>query len=440
MSKVSSLRVLRAAGALALVAVGAVGTLGATQGSARAAGSYQAGAAADGLRLTISSAQFPVAENVLDLTAPKAQASSGSTEQQAFASYPFPGDLAAAAPGLLAGLAADQGQPLPFALPGYPLSAAVRCGGDTRTAKVPDTEGAGLPGSLPYTMTSACTPTSAEARASSGSSSVQGGVGLTLAHVAAIARAGQDTAGTTTAVGTSEATGINVGGGLLQLSGLVAIASATVNSAGAFTPTSSFTIGTLSVAGAPASFGPTGFTSAGGQAPLDVSAVNSVLKSAGIELTYISETRTKTSITSAGLAITMTQKDPQSGVPIVTRYLFGQVSANASAQSFIDSIGSIPAAAAIPAVGAPPADEASGAAAPTVVDGVAAAPSISGDVPSATDPPSVDLTQAQVNRIAVGSAPATSGSVLSFYLVLVLAGTAIFGSSGLASYLRRVVP
>jgi hypothetical protein len=314
------------------------------------------------------------------------------------------------------------------------MVANARCSGDTRTVSVPDTEGAGLPGRLPYTMTAGCTPTSASAKGESGSSSVQGGVGLTVAHVAAIATAGQNQNGLTTAVGRSEATGINIGDGLLQLSGLTALASATVNSSGAFTPESSFTIGTVSVAGTPTSFGPHGFSSAAGNpTPVDVSAINTILKNAGIELTYITESRTKTSITSAGLQITFTQKDPQSGVPVITRYIFGQVSANAEAQSFDTGSAAAPTdAAAAPGAttGVAPASGVDTAALPGT--GVVPQTSLTGA------PPTVDL--AQPGRQIIRSGWFSSGSVLSFYLVLVLAGAALLGSSGFVAVVRKVVP
>ncbi|WP_020629232.1 hypothetical protein [Sporichthya polymorpha] len=424
---------MRAGLAVVLLATGAAGAIATTTGSATAAGSYQASAAAQGLRFTISSEAFPVEQSPIDVTAPMAQASSSSVEQQAFASYPYPGSLAAAAPGLIGGLAADQGYPLPFAVPGYPMVANSRCTDDNRTTKVPDTEGAGLPGSLPYTMTSTCGPSSAEAKASSGSSSVQGGVGLTVGHVAAIARAAQDADGLTSAVGTSEATGINVAGGLLQLSGLTATAAATVNPSGTFNPDSTFGIGTISVAGTPVSFGPKGFTSPANSTPVDVSAINAILKNAGIELTWITETRTKTSITSAGLQITMTQQDPQSGLPVITRWVFGQVTASADAQSFDTAAG--PATSPVDAATSP------GAVPAAPVPGVdaAGAPGLvpsTGVVPGTA--PTVNLASPATQVIRTGWF--SSGSVLSFYAVLGLAGLALLVSSGLVSPLRKVVP
>lgn len=426
-------RVVRTTGALALVAVGAIGTLGATQDSARAAGSYNASAAASGLRFSVSSDQFPVAYSPIDVTAPMAQVSSSTVEHTAFASYPFPGDLAAATPGLIGGLAADQGYPLPFSVPGYPFVANARCSDDARTVSVPDTEGAGLPGRVPYTMTSSCTPTGAEARASSGSSSVQGGVGVTVGYVAAIARSGQDSADTATAIGTSEATGINVAGGLLQLSGLTATASATVNPSGGFTPASSFGIGTVSVAGTPVSFGPQGFGGAGNTTPVDVSAINTILKNAGIELTYITETRTKTSVTSAGLQITMTQKDPQSGVPVITRYVFGQVTASADAQTFDTA----PAGTA--PTGTAPTGTTPGGTAGSTVDAAGLPNTTVGAVPPATGlAPTVGIVPSDATQVVKRTG--ISGSILSFYLVLVLAGVALLGSSGLAAFVKGALP
>jgi hypothetical protein len=431
MSTMTRRRATRAAGALTLIAVGTIGAVGAGQDSARAAGSYQAGAAAVGLRLTMSSDQFPVAQTPIDLSAPVAQVSSSSVNQQAFSSYPYPGDLAVSAPGLIGGLAADQGHQLPFAMPGYPMVANARCGGDTQSVSVPDTEGAGLPGRLPYTMTSSCTPTGASAKGESGSSSVQGGVGLSVAHVAATAQAGQNPAGTTTAVAASDATGVSVGGGLLQLSGLIANATGTVTPGGVFTPASSFTIGTVSVAGTPAAFGPKGFTGAPGQStPVDVTALNTILKNAGIELTYITQSQTKTSITSAGVQISLTQKDPQSGVPVITRYIFGQVSANADAQSF-DQSAATSTAPTDTAAAAPDATGIDNAALP----GAAIGPS-TGALTSA--PRTVDLMQPQADRVVARTG--VSGTVLSCYLILVLAGVALLGSSGLVAVLRKALP
>src|SRR5438445_6738615 len=83
---------------------------------ASAESSFNGVAGADGVRLTVFNATAPVAQTPVDGGGPTAQASLDSLgSSKAFASYPYPGDILIAVPGLLAGLT---GLPAP---PGYPL-------------------------------------------------------------------------------------------------------------------------------------------------------------------------------------------------------------------------------------------------------------------------------------------------------------------------------
>lgn len=418
---------------VALLLVGSAGALTSLSPSVNAAISYSAGAAASGMRFRISSDAFPVAPDLVDFTLPSAQATSSSITQRSFATYPYPGDTAASLPGLMGGLAAQYGIPIPVPLPGYPLSTSSTCSDRPAQSSVPDAAGAGVPVDPPYTMTASCTPSSANARASSGSASSEGGIGVRAAYVAATAEASERN-GVVRAGAHAEATALSLGGGLLELSGLDAHASIRVTPDGTAVPETSFKIGKLSVAGQTVAFGPSGWTAAGQNVPVDPSTLNSLLSAAGIHIDYISASRTATSVTSAGLQITVTVAEPQSGLPIEARFIFGQVTANAQATSFDDggrlggSTGeSTPPGGSFSDVGSdnplPPVQQ-------TAVSPLGPSPESIG-----AEPPTLADSGASTRALALSAGDHASRLVLSFYLVLVLSGLGLLVSSSAARYL-----
>jgi hypothetical protein len=429
--------------ALSLILAGGIGLLALPKTPAHAAGSYEATAASSGMRVLVQSDEFPVARDLLDTNLPIAQAASSSVAQKAFSSYPYPGDTVASIPGLIGGLLASAGHPLPVPVPGYPLVAYASCNDNSQTVKVPDGTGAGLPADPPYTMTSSCTPTSANALASAGSSSSQGGTAVKAGYVAAAASASQGKDGQVDATAHAEATGFSFAGGLLSLSGLMADARVAVSASGTVTPTSSFEAGKISVAGTSVGFGPGGFTAGGQVVPVDVSALNSVLSQAGIKVTYLTASKGSGTATSAGIQVAVTQKDPQSGTPIIVTYIFGQATASASSQRFDDgsSNGSTNTGSAGSTSGGSPSG---GSPVDAGTSGAVSARPPLGSGPSLGSPPLVDngsppsLTAngpATTASPAGQSGPLSRGSVLSFYLVLVLSGAALLSSSSVARYL-----
>ena len=72
--------------------------------SARAAGSFQAAAIAEGVRYTVTVPGAPLSDQIADAGGPVAQASLDSLgTSRGFASLPYPGDTATGLPGLVAG-------------------------------------------------------------------------------------------------------------------------------------------------------------------------------------------------------------------------------------------------------------------------------------------------------------------------------------------------
>ena len=94
---------LSVAGAL-LVAGPVAASVRPAAGEGRFSGTFSALAAADGVRVTLFQPGVTLTKTLVDLGGPAAQAALNSLgESRAFASFPYPGDTAVAAPGLLRG-------------------------------------------------------------------------------------------------------------------------------------------------------------------------------------------------------------------------------------------------------------------------------------------------------------------------------------------------
>src|SRR5687768_9628114 len=107
---------------LTLAAVG--GLLPAVHGTAAERG-FGARASAAGFRLQLGATNFPLTPTPVDAGGPLAQASLDSLgNSQAFASFPYPGDVVVAFPGLAAGFGVPGVPPYPFSVASsYPQSA-----------------------------------------------------------------------------------------------------------------------------------------------------------------------------------------------------------------------------------------------------------------------------------------------------------------------------
>jgi hypothetical protein len=265
--------------AAAVVATG-LGLLAAVPVPASAADerSFDATAAADGVRSLTTSPGAPLTDEVADAGGPTAQAKLSSVgSSTGFAAYPFPGSTVLGAPST-AGTSAVS---YPFAVSSsYPV-----------TPSASSSQGA-------YTLAATSQEAKSTASASSGSSDPAGPAAGSVAADATVSLVG----GTVTAQ--AESDDHSLGTGPLSLGRVHATALVTAPASGALVRKWTFEAEGLSAAGMAFSVGPGGLTVAGTTTPLpDSSPVTSVLAGAGITITYLAAEQTPTSVTSAGLKI-----------------------------------------------------------------------------------------------------------------------------------------
>jgi hypothetical protein len=264
--------------------------------TASAAGerSFEATAAADGVRSLTTSPGAPLTDEVADAGGPTAQARLSSIgTSTGFAAYPFPGSTVLGAPAT----AGTSQVSYPFAVSSsYPVN-------PTATSS----QG-------PYSLAATSQEARSTASAGSGSNDPAGSAAAAVAARATVSLVG----GTVTAQ--AESDDHSLGTGPLSLGRVHATALLTAPATGAPTRTWTFEAEGLSAGGMAFSVGPAGLTVAGTTTPLpDSSPVTSVLAGAGIKLTYIAAEMTPTSVTSAGLKVAVTSPGGQT-----TTYLLGR--------------------------------------------------------------------------------------------------------------------
>jgi hypothetical protein len=274
----------------------ALATLALAPLAASAAGerSFEATAAADGVRSLTTSPGAPLTDEVADAGGPTAQARLSSIgTSTGFAAYPFPGSTVLGAPAT----AGTSQVSYPFAVSSsYPVS-----------PKASSSQG-------PYSLAAASQEARSTASASSGSDDPAGSAAAAVAAHATVSLVG----GTVTAQ--AESDDHSLGTGPLSLGRVRATALVTAPATGAPTRRWTFEAEGLSAGGMAFSVGPAGLTVAGTTTPLpDSSPVTSVLAGAGIKVTYIAAELTPTSVTSAGLKVAVTSPAGQT-----TTYLLGR--------------------------------------------------------------------------------------------------------------------
>ena len=289
-------------GVLALVG----GTLVLTSPGARATAvtSFTVRARADALAVQVidpAAPLFPAGE-ITYATPATAQAVVDSVgESTAFASSPYPGDALAGLPSLVNGFAGNGGFP---PLPAYPFLAASSY---PRTPTSDQTQG-------PYRISATSAPTT-----STGSAQIGVLTAPAIAAVRATATATVDPAtGRMTALANDTIDALAIGP-LLTIGDVSAYARVVSTPGQAPLKQTSFSVGTITIGGVTVGFTDKGLQVGTGTVPgVSPDALNALLRSAGVTLTYLPAVQTPTSIESAGLAVTWARAVPSQGVVTVT--------------------------------------------------------------------------------------------------------------------------
>ena len=368
---------------LTLAAVG--GLLPADPGTAAARG-FGARAAAAGFRVQLGATNFPLTSTPVDAGGPLAQASLDSLGNSlAFASFPYPGDVVVAFPGLAAGFGAPGVPPYPFSVASsYPDSPEQKVAypfGDLSASSTQDASTgqafAGVPGVM---------------------QSVRG-------H-ASISQASDETV---TASSAGEAAAVTIGP--LSIARVSSSAAVTLLPDGTLKRESKFELSGATVSGVGVTLTPDGLKTPAGAVPLPSNAeLESALSAAGLHVTYIKMEETADGVVSAGLQITKQQEAGAQGTASVSLIL-GQASAGiggAPAPSGFGDQVSPAEEASIGAVSGPVGEAVTEAPAPRISPGTAGRGSRSGGA--------VAASPAGLAR------PAPLFNAAGTYLMVVLAG------------------
>ena len=372
----------RALCGLALAALG--GLLPADPGSAAARG-FGARASAAGFRVQAGATYFPLTPTPVDAGGPVAQASLDSLGNSlAFASFPYPGDVVVALPGLAAGF----GVP---GLPPYPFSVA---------SSYPDAgeQKAAFPfGDL-----------SASSRRDTSTGEATAGVPGVMQSVRGQATVSKASDEIVTASSAGEASVVTIGP--LSIAKVRSSAAVTLLPDGTLKRESTLELSGATVDGVSVTLTPEGLRTPAGAAPFPSNAdLESVLSGAGMHVTYIGTEETTDGVISAGLQITRQQEAGAQGTASSTLIL-GQASAAVGgppAPSTFGEQGLAPSEGSSFGVGSVPFDEtATGDAAPGVSVGTAG---------------SGHRTRAVGASPAAVARPAPLFNVAGTYLIVVLA-------------------
>jgi hypothetical protein len=305
---------------LLATAVLAVAASGAAGDEPAALVAYEAAATAEGIRFSASAPGFAAVDTFIDGGGPVAHALiDGLGNSRAFASLPYPGDLAISGPGLLAGLT---GLPSP---PPYPFYV---------DSSYPTKEESkfGQPG---YELLAKSAALSSEGTASTGVGSEQGGLGLTRTK-AVSARDAASGVVSAEASGTSDFIAV----GPLRIGHVVATAKVTRAPGAEPTRESSFSIGAVSVNDQAVGISDKGFTVAGQTTPLPAdNPLFGALKEAKISVYTLTATHEPDGVVSPGLVIVQQQQFP-SGPTMIFRYVVGRMSARVAASGAPSQAGS----------------------------------------------------------------------------------------------------
>jgi hypothetical protein len=352
---------------------------------------FRAVAGADGLRHVVTRPDAPLSSQVADTGVPAAQATlDGLGNSEAYGSLVYPGASALSVPGLVSGIIGQS-------LPSYPLLAS---SSDPSHQKDDASKG---PASIKAEST---------ATRSAGTTSFDSPTGGRFAADAEVT--GDQAAGTLGALAKSEVSAVDVAG-VLRLSSVRTSATAKL-SGGKVTSSSTLEVGETSVAGVRVVLTSQGLELAGQKVPLpDGSPILKPLKDAGLTVELVAPEKLSGGVRSAGVRV-IQQQDTPDGSSVTQSYTFGQSYALVAATSD-DSVTppTTGVAAPAPAPGAPLTPGGAAGAPQPSVGGADVAPAPAPQAPAVAGP-------IQAVPAALGSAPFTHMSSLSFYLVLVLAG------------------
>jgi hypothetical protein len=237
--------------------------------SARAAGSFQAAAIAEGVRYTVTVPGAPLSDQLADAGGPVAQASLDSLgTSRGFASLPYPGDTATGLPGLVAGFTGGQ-----INLPAYPAYVA----SDHPTQ--PDGRQV-APG---YSLQSHSDATATTALATTGEGT-DPATRAARTEASTAVHAAND--GSVTADSSSITEGIVMGS--LHIQSVRSTATAHLSPDGHVMTDSSLDVTAASINDTPVSIGPSGLTLAGTNVPLPAGdTLSKALSAEGISVTYL---------------------------------------------------------------------------------------------------------------------------------------------------------
>jgi hypothetical protein len=364
-------------------------------GPAGAEGVFTAVAGADGVRTTVATKGFLLAERFVDGAAPTAQAYIDSIgNSTAFAAYPYPGET----PLSLAGIIADPGRT-------YPLMVSSRDGNPD-----PEPVDAGY-----YSLKATSTATSSSATATAGSGGDQGSTGLTRSKADVVVEDEIIATGESTSEAMSFGTVLRVGRVYAQARVVLHGEDAALSS--------QFHADGVSILGQAVGFDDHGLVLPGTTQPIDPN-LASALSASGVSVHYLAPSidDDKHGIVSAGMEVTVTHEVTGPGQPSSVTYTFGRATARAVASAS----GSAPAGGRgtsgsqtnpSPGVGT----GGSGSSTPASISGSTAAPT----------PAAAPTTPTRGGAGTVAATAAPGFSTFSFYVVLVVAAAAMIGAAQL---------
>lgn len=309
-----------------------------------AATSFEALAAADGVRFTFAVPDAPVTDTPADAGGPSAQAAlSTAGVSRAFAAQPYPGEAVVTGPGTVAGFTGGQLNP-----PAYPFAV---------TSDYPT-----VPEQSNDQGVYKIKATSAERRSDA------------VAHGGAAAGPVVDTRSSTAAADSGGAVAEAVSdvsgfaAGDVRIGRALSTARVATAADGSLSRSSDLSVTGFTIAGTAVGLGPAGLTVPGGTVPLPASdPVRAALASAGITVSYLAPVQQKSGVVAPGVAVSAPVTLPGGGRATVT-YRLGQASA---------SIGAV----TIPGAGGLPPDGlgGDGGGVPSGSDGSGLGPSSGGD-------------------------------------------------------------
>jgi len=248
--------------------------------------SFDALAAADGIRTSLIAPHAAVTDTIVDLGGPSTQAKLDSIgESRAFASFPYPGEFDVTVPGLVRGL---EGVPVPD----YPLYVS------SSDPTVPKQE----MGSGPYAINAESSRGASSATATVGAES-PGEAALGLSRSDAAVNAGPDAV---VSQATTDTSAFVLGP--LRIGRVLSSARARLGAAGTVTRTADTQVLDVSVAGTPVALTPNGLSAAGSSTPSpDLGPATTALRQAGITIELMGRQELPSGVVAPTVRITQQQ-------------------------------------------------------------------------------------------------------------------------------------